>query len=49
MQPDAPDETRILIETPEKTLAEYVAHGTRRCDRANGPSSVHWVPGGRGW
>jgi uncharacterized protein len=23
----APDETRILIETPEKTLAEYVAHG----------------------
>jgi len=23
----APDETRILIETPEKTFAEYVAHG----------------------
>ena len=23
----APDETRVLIETPEKTFAEYVAHG----------------------
>jgi hypothetical protein len=23
----APGETRILIETPEKTFAEYVAHG----------------------
>ena len=23
----APDETHILIETPEKTFAEYVAHG----------------------
>src|SRR6478736_6328492 len=23
----APDETRILIETPEKTFAEYVGHG----------------------
>src|SRR3981189_2925475 len=23
----APDDTRILIETPEKTFAEYVAHG----------------------
>ena len=23
----APDETRILIETPDKTFAEYVAHG----------------------
>jgi len=23
----SPDETRVLIETPEKTFAEYVAHG----------------------
>ena len=45
----APDDTRILIETPEKTFAEYVGARARRCDRANGPSSVHRVPGGRGW
>src|SRR5712675_1223115 len=44
----APDDTRILIETPQKTFAEYVARA-RRCDRANRPSSVHRVPGGRGW
>jgi len=45
----APDDIHILIETPKKTFAEYVAHRARRCDRANGPSSVHRVPGGRGW
>src|SRR5436190_17930443 len=41
----APDDTRILIETPEKTFAEYVAHA-RRSDWANAPSTVHWVSRG---
>jgi len=44
----APDDIRILIETPEKTFAEYVAHARAA---ATGRTSiiVHWIPGGRGW
>jgi len=45
----SPDDTRILIETPDKTFAEYVGSWARRGDPANGSSSVHRVPGGRGW
>jgi hypothetical protein len=44
----APDDTRILIETPDKTFAEYVGRG-RAAARANRPSLVHRVPGGKGW
>jgi uncharacterized protein len=41
----APDDIHILIETPKKTFAEYVAHARAA---ATGPSSVHRVPDGRG-
>jgi hypothetical protein len=43
-----PDDTRILIETPEKTFADMWARA-RRCDRPNAPSTVYRVPGGGGW
>jgi hypothetical protein len=37
----AADEIHGLIETPEKTFAEYVAHAHAAGDWAKGPSSVH--------
>jgi len=40
----APDDTRILIETPDKTFAEYVGADAAAADRADWPSSVHRVP-----
>jgi hypothetical protein len=36
-----PDETRIL-----KDVRRVCRACARRCDRANTPSTVHWVPGG---
>lgn len=42
----APDETRILIETPERTFISGAR--TRGCDGTNSPSSVHRVSRGRG-
>jgi uncharacterized protein len=43
-----PDDTRILIETPEKTFAEYVGHG-RAAATGRTLHPVHWVPSSRGW
>ena len=42
----APDDIHILIETPEKTFAEYVAHARAA---ATGRTLHHLFTGGRGW
>jgi hypothetical protein len=43
----APDETRILIETTDKTFAEYVGHG-RACSGENAAQEMAAVQGDAG-
>src|SRR4030081_1858603 len=45
----APDDTRILIETPEKTFAEYQAHARAAATGRTAHHLFTGVPGGRGW
>src|SRR3981081_4859372 len=45
----APHDTRILIETPEKTFAEYQAHARAAATGRTAHHLFTGVPGGRGW
>jgi len=36
-----PEDTRVLIDTPEQVFAEYMAHPTAGGDRAHRPSPVY--------
>jgi hypothetical protein len=41
-----PEDTHVLIDTPEQVFAEYMAHPTEG-DRAHRPSPVYWPSRGR--